>query len=34
MSKAPQLVSQHLENISRAALEKYQQIVRRFVQRR
>ena len=34
MSKAPQLVSQHLENISRSALEKYQQIVRRFVQRR
>jgi hypothetical protein len=34
MSKAPQLVSQHLENISRDALEKYQQIVRRFVQRR
>ena len=33
MSKAPQLVSQHLENISRDALEKYQQIVRRFVQR-
>jgi len=34
MSKAPQLVSQHLENISRDALKKYQQIVRRFVQRR
>jgi Restriction Enzyme Adenine Methylase Associated len=34
MSKAPQLVSQHLENISRSALEKYQQIVRHFVQRR
>jgi hypothetical protein len=34
MSKSPQLVSQHLENISRDALEKYQQIVRRFVQRR
>jgi hypothetical protein len=30
MSKAPQLASQLLENISRSALEKYQQILSRF----
>ena len=34
MSKKNPLVSQHLENISREALEKYQDIVRRFVRRR
>jgi len=31
MPKSPQLVCQHLENISRDALEKYQDIVRRYV---
>lgn len=34
MRKSPQLVCQHLENISRDALEKYQDIVRRYVVRR
>jgi predicted GIY-YIG superfamily endonuclease len=34
MSKKNPLVSQHLENISREALEKYQDIVRRYVRRR
>lgn len=34
MSKKMSLVSQHLENISRKALEKYQDIVRRYVRRR
>ena len=34
MSKKMSLVSQHLENISREALEKYQDIVRRYVRRR
>lgn len=34
MSKRLPLVSQHLENISREALEKYQDIVRRYVRRR
>lgn len=30
MSKRAQLVCQHLENISRAALEEHQSIVKRF----
>jgi len=34
MSKRMPLVSQHLENISREALEKFQDIVRRYVRRR
>ena len=34
MSKKNPLVSQHLENIFREALEKYQDIVRRYVRRR
>jgi hypothetical protein len=34
MPKRLPLVSQHLENISREALEKYQDIVRRYVRRR
>ena len=34
MSKRSPLVSQHLENISREALEKYQSIIRRHVRRR
>jgi hypothetical protein len=34
MSKAAQLVCQHLENISRDALGKYQEIIRRHVLRR
>ncbi len=34
MAKRKPLVSQHLENISRNALEKYQNIVRRYVRRR
>jgi hypothetical protein len=34
MSKRLPLVSQHFENISRAVLEKYQDIVRRYVRRR
>ena len=34
MSKKNPLVSQHLENISREALEKYQDIVRRYVRNR
>jgi hypothetical protein len=34
MSKRAPLVCQHLENISREALEKYQDIVRRYVRRR
>jgi predicted GIY-YIG superfamily endonuclease len=34
MSKKSPLVSQHLENISREALEKYQDIVRRYVRNR
>ncbi len=34
MSKKMSLVSQHLENISREALEKYQDIVRRYVRHR
>lgn len=34
MRKAPQLVCQHLENISRDALEKYLPIIRRYVVRR
>ena len=32
--KAESSVSQHLENISRDALEKYQNIIRRYVRRR
>jgi predicted GIY-YIG superfamily endonuclease len=34
MSKRMPLVSQHLENIAREALEKYENIVRRYVRRR
>lgn len=34
MAKRKPLVSQHLENISRDALEKYQNIVRRYIRRR
>ena len=34
MPKAAQLVCQHLENISRDALEKYQKIIRQYVLRR
>ena len=34
MAKRKPLVSQHLENISRQALEKYQNVVRRYVRRR
>jgi hypothetical protein len=34
MAKRNPLVSQHLENISRQALEKYQNVVRRYVRRR
>ena len=34
MSKRSPLVSQHLENISREAFEKYQAIIRRYVRRR
>lgn len=34
MAKRAPLVSQHLENISREALEKYQAIVRQYVRRR
>lgn len=34
MSKKMSLVSQHLENISREALEKYQDIIRRYVRHR
>jgi hypothetical protein len=34
MAKQKALVSQHLENISRQALEKYQNIIRRYVRRR
>jgi predicted GIY-YIG superfamily endonuclease len=34
MAKRKSLVSQHLENISRQALEKYQNVVRRYVRRR
>ena len=31
MAKSTQLVSQHLENISSDALEKYQEIIRNYV---
>src|SRR5438094_371188 len=31
MAKSPQLVCQHLENIGRTALERYQKIIRRYV---
>jgi hypothetical protein len=34
MGKRAPLVSQYLENISREALEKYQDIVRQYVRRR
>ena len=34
MSRTPQLVCQHIENVSRNALEKYQEIVRNYVFRR
>jgi Restriction Enzyme Adenine Methylase Associated len=34
MRETPQLVCQHLENISREALAKYQEIVRQYVRRR
>ena len=34
MSKKTQLVCQHLENISRAALEEYQDIIREYVRKR
>jgi hypothetical protein len=34
MVKVPQLVCQHLENISRDTLEKYQAIIKRYVVRR
>jgi len=34
MSKKNPLASQHLENISREALEKYQDIIRQYVRRR
>ncbi len=34
MSKRLPLVSQHLENIAREALERYEKIVRRYVRRR
>jgi hypothetical protein len=34
MAKPPQLVCQHLENISRDALEKYQKIIRTYVRKR
>ena len=34
MAKPTQLVCQHLENISRDALEKYQKMIRRYVVRR
>lgn len=34
MRKRAPLVCQHLENISREALEKFQDIVRRYVRRR
>jgi hypothetical protein len=34
MVKEKALVSQYLENISRDALEKYQNIIRRYVRRR
>ncbi len=34
MVKQKALVSQYLENISREALEKYQNIIRRYVRRR
>jgi hypothetical protein len=34
MVKRKPLVSQHLENISREALEKYQNLIRRYVRRR
>ena len=34
MSKRAPLVCQHLENVSRTALEKYQAIVKEFVRRR
>jgi hypothetical protein len=34
MSKRASLVCQHLENISREALEKYQDIIRQYVRRR
>ena len=34
MAKRAQLVSQHLENISSDALEKYQDVIRNYVRRR
>ena len=34
MAKRTPLVCQHLENISREALEKYQDIIRQYVRRR
>lgn len=34
MAKTPQLVCQYLENISREALEKYQELVRQYVRHR
>jgi len=34
MAKRTPLVCQHLENISRDALDKYQDIIRRYVRRR
>ena len=34
MPKTPQLVCQHLENISREGLEQYQDIIREYVSRR
>jgi len=34
MAKRSPLISQHLENISREALEKYQDIIRQYVRRR
>jgi hypothetical protein len=34
MAKRAPLVCQHLENISREALEKYQDIIRQYVRRR
>jgi hypothetical protein len=34
MAKPAQLVCQHLENISREALEKYQKIIRNYVRGR
>ena len=34
MSQRKPLVTQHLENISREALEQYQQIIHKFIRRR